>query len=296
MNFSTMQKQYKVISMIMTGISLFHTGDGYAEEVNSVASTFRSIFEANHFEKDFGVTIGEKLWMNRWSLPAELPNSSSPTSTIYQFDSDDEVASLTTLLVRYRNFFIGAGFLPETNYNFKSQTTSLSPDKTAVEGKRKEWDLNLGYFITPNLSVIAGYKQLDRNYIYTLPSQGLKLESPLSVKGLIIGISATNPLGKSFGFYGNLAYGWLKGDYVINGFANTFDFDVDGNYIIAELGINYSIPMHKILSAMTISAGYRIQHVDINADNSDGQFPNTGKSGTQDDSATGFTVSISATF
>ncbi len=139
-----------------------------------------TFFKSNHFGKDLGFSLGVKTWLCEWSLPVEmasaLDQNGSPIITdtqILQFESDTELTFIPTFMVRYRNFFIGGTYLPEKAFDFTSQNHTFSltadpeleganlalPTELTVSGERREWDLNIGYFITSNFAVSLGYKR-----------------------------------------------------------------------------------------------------------------------------------------
>lgn len=257
---------------------------------HSPLGKMRTILKSNHFGKDWGFAIGIKTWNSAWSLPIELPielnnETFSETSNIIQFESDTQIIFLPTLMVRYKNFFVGGGYLPETEYDFSGQAWNLTVDGAPSggqftyipSGERKEWDLSCGYFFNKYFAVSLGYKKLDRSYTPSVKIEDLKAPLPSgseSFNAPIVGVAASVPIGKKFSFSGNLAYGWINGD-------------ADGNYYLAELGLNYTIPIKKVVSGITISAGYRFQRLDLNYNRSVGD---------QNDSISGFVFGANVHF
>ena len=239
-----------------------HAADQGAEPMGKM----RTILESNYFDKDWGYSLGLKAWVNEWSLPVEN-HIDNKTRFINQFESDPELTFVPAGMVRYRNFFIGGSFLPEKNYNFTQQTigTGRADDiawSIKPSGSRKEWDLNIGYFVSPNLAISIGYKKMERNLTNTYSSgawTGIE-DYPLSAHGPIIGLSAALPISSHLNFYGNLAYGWLSGDASQTSVSGLgpyeYEFDLDGNYYFGELGLNYVIPLQKCFSAVAITAGF----------------------------------------
>nr|WP_319494005.1 hypothetical protein [uncultured Desulfobacter sp.] len=272
----------------------------HASEVDQGAQPLgkmQTFFKSNHFGKDWGFGLGVKTWTNDWSLPLEVKSSPTATTTtsIVQFDSDMEVAFIPTGLVRYKNFFIGGGYMPGTDYDFNQQTVNETTI-SQVNGERKEWDLNIGYFLTPNLAVTLGYKKIEREL--TLRDEGISknVSYPLSAHAPIIGVATSLPINEKFSFYGNFAYGFLGGDsqYIVSGDSPN-SMDLDGNYYLAELGFNYVIPIKTVVSGMTISLGYRFQRLDMEMTDTVGGAWN-GSAGNQNDTTSGITFSVSASF
>jgi len=229
----------------------------------------QTILKSNHFGKDWGFALGIKTWVNTWSLPVKLLMKYDDESwvkeedrNIVQFESDTEMAFIPTFMVRYKNFFVGGSYFPETEYDFSEQNwgptiNGILLDDTTFKpsGERKEWDLNCGYFLNQNFAVSLGYKKLDRSYTSIIKRDNeddISYPFSKSINAPIVGVAASVPIGKKFSFSGNLAYGWVNGDE-------------DGNYYLAELGLNYIIPMKKVVSGIIINAGYRFQRLDLDS-------------------------------
>lgn len=238
----------------------------------------RAVVESNNFDKDWGIAIGLKAWANEWDLPVVWHPSGltgERSTSVLQFNSDLEIGYMPSFIARYRNFFIGGSFLPSTDYTFQEHnihgTTLITPGDVSigemvinVKGERQEWDINMGYLLTPNLAVSLGYKTIDREYEYQgtftnyigefanipIPSN---LKESYTTNAPIVGLAGSFPVGMNFNFYGNLAYGLLGGD-------------MDGNYYLAELGVDYSLPLEGFVTAVSLSAGYRFQRLDVESD------------------------------
>ena len=261
-------------------------------------------------------------------------NRPTNNDTIISFESDQETSLVPALMLRYKNFFVGTSFIPEKDYSFDTQqvgTVSIVGKDNAFSqqfpklhdvithlpgmsdnfivslydtptAKRKEWDVNLGYFVTPNLALTLGYKELDRSYQHSILAMVeqcgcdttvflknfTQQNSYLTAKGPIIGLSGSAPVGKGFNLYGNMAFGWLKVDEDVSAFFNTPETynSNDGRYYFGEVGLNYSFPLDAALSSVTLGGGYRFQRLEYSS----------GNAGDQNDSTHGFTLSVSASF
>lgn len=284
------------LGLILTCLVLF-IGTGTAAHASDVdqgaqpLGKMQTFFKSNHFGKDWGFGLGVKAWANDWSLPLELTKKDLGATFIHQFDSDMELAFIPTGLVRYNNFFIGGSYMPGTDYDFHQQTVSSTQTISQMKGEREEWDLNIGYFLTPNLAVTFGYKKIERELTFDLDNNNV-VSYPLSADVPIIGLAASLPINEKFSFYGNFAYGLLGGDaqFIEN---SVNDMDLDGNYYLAELGFNYVIPIKKVVSGITISLGYRFQRLDMEMTN--GKTWN-GSAGDQNDTTSGISFGVSALF
>jgi len=292
--------------VLLIGIgTVAHASD--VDEGAEPLGKMQTILKSNHFGKDWGFALGMKTWATEWTLPVGMDstfnynNKTGEISTtgqqeILQFESDTEVTFIPTFIVRYKNFFIGGSYFPETEYDFESQfhtyginitnavvTSDHTTAEYSVSGERKEWDLNLGYFVTPNFAVSLGYKQIDRDYRQAYDFQDSRwtdlknIVSSESFKAPVLGLAALVPIGKKFSVSANLAYGRI------------YD-SADGNYYLGELGLNYMIPVQKIASAIAINVGYRFQRLDL--DFSDEGFV----VGDLNDTTSGFIFGLNVSF
>jgi hypothetical protein len=256
--------------------------------------TMQTVASSNHFSEDLGYAIGLKFWMNEWSLPVRLGSYYTSNAAILQFDSDSEFAFIPTFMVRYRNFFLGGSYMPKTEYEYSTQSTVYTifdsygrirgVDRNVdVSAERTEWDLNLGYMLTPNIALSIGYKNLKRSYdlqvSYSADGyENENIDAPTldeSLNAPIFGLSSVFPIKGKLNLYNNFAYGLINGD-------------ADGYYYLGELGINYVIPLtQKMVSAIIINLGYRLQRLDL-----DYGYPG----GDQNDTTSGFNLGVTAPF
>ena len=254
----------------------------------------QTLASSNRSGADWGYALGLKTWMNEWSLPMKLGSYNTDGSAILQFESDSEFTFIPTFMVRYRKFFIGGSYMPKTEYEFSMQSVpssryniygrEIKEDLNIdVSAERKEWDLNLGYMITPNIALSIGYKSLSRSYDAqaSFSAAGFEDEdidiAPLdeSLSAPILGLSAVFPIKGKLNLYSNFAYGFINGD-------------ADGYYYLGELGINYVFPLtQKMVSAVILNLGYRFQRVDL-----DYNYP----AGAQNDITSGFNLGVTAPF
>jgi hypothetical protein len=273
------------------------------------------LLEVDSTGRDWKIMYGLKVWANEWSLPVEL--GAGDKTYILEYESDSAITPIPAFLATYRNFFIGGSYLLETDYDFPKQQgkywyindrgeTVDDYYNLDISGSRTEWDLNIGYFLTPNIAVSLGYKNLERDLTLTTTFEDIpaimKSIYPLSVQAPIIGISTSAPVSDKFNLYGNLAYGWLSGDAsykyidVEENETETNDLDVDGNYLFGELGFGYFIPLEqKFASAVTINVGYRFQRLDMKLSSKEDEG-SWGHSGDQHDSTAGFILGVGASY
>jgi len=134
--------------------------------------------------------------------------------------------------MRWRDFTGSLSLYPSTDHDFVN----------GGRGTRKEFDLNLGYFVTPGVAFTLGYKKIEQG------------DGPdvYALSGPVLGVSGTAPLGRDFALYGSFGMGWMKSTG-----SSTVKFDAD--YRLSELGLAYTIPAGSIVKAVTLTAGYRTQ-------------------------------------
>ena len=150
-----------------------------ADEGAKPMGKMQALLESNDKNKDWKIMFGLKVWNNEWDVPVEL--RAYDKTYILEFESDAAVTPIPALLVWYRNFFIGGSYLLDTDYDFTPQelawwSRSIDDEEEVfnyynwdldVSGSRKEWDVNIGYFITPNIAMSLGYKSLERKLTTT---------------------------------------------------------------------------------------------------------------------------------
>jgi hypothetical protein len=180
-------------------------------------------------ESDLSVSLGLKAWNTQWTT-----FSYGDDGAITQVPAKDKVIFVPQLVVRYRDFMGSISGYRPTRYQFIDR-----PGDT-----RKEFDVNLGYFVAPSVVVTLGYKKLAQ-----VGSQAYKLSGPVA------GVSATAPLGGAFALYGSFGYGWLKTPAKKN--VNDIEFDAD--YQLGEVGLAYSLATGSVTKMLTFTMGYRTQ-------------------------------------
>lgn len=262
--------------------------------------------------KDFKVSIGTKVWINKWegfhkspgtdlesfqldneqggkdtySITSDIDNSEIKTS------ADEQVTPIPTLNMRYKQFFASGSYYPETEFTFapitestswrNSSSTNKNNEQidvldaakgsgnvtTYANAKRTEWDINVGYSLTPNIALLAGYKSVrqvfNQSYIYDNDladkRNGNAEEEIYDIGGPLLGIALSAPLTHGFGAYFNYMHGFLDGSYL----NKTYNVDYD----LMEGGLAYTfngemIPAGVPMSSATLFAGYRAQMMDI---------------------------------
>lgn len=124
--------------------------------------------------------------------------------------------------------------------------------------ERKETDYNIGYSLTPNFLISAGYKSYKEDRKLSAPAIGLDRVNLSSSDGggPLIGMSFTSPISDVFSGYAQFAFSRVKGD--LNTDAGTSS-KITSDYYVAELGVAHFFSMERFLKGVSLSAGYRSQ-------------------------------------
>lgn len=179
-------------------------------------------------ESNLDVSVGLKAWNTQWTTWGY----DNTGTVITQVPAKDKTVLIPLLSVRYHDF-VGSlsGFQP-TTFRFEDGSSN----------SRKEFDLNLGWLLTPGVAATVGYKRVGQ----AADGNNYQLAGPT------VGLSATAPIRAGFSLYGSFGYGWLKSTSGSN-----VKFDAD--YQLSELGLAYSLGTGAIPRAVTFTLGYRIQ-------------------------------------
>ncbi|GFO56738.1 hypothetical protein GMSM_37450 [Geomonas sp. Red276] len=185
---------------------------------------------------ELAAVIGYKAWVADWKTSEEtIGNAYSG----HQYSSNTKVLNIPVVSLKYQNAFVSGSFIPETEFKFTDFT-----DGSTFNGKRSEWDAQVGYFLWSPVAVTVGYKSITQKF------GSLKYE----FGGPTIGISGKADIKYGLAFYGSGGFGWLDVDR--KGSLGTDKGD--SNYFLGELGLAYK-PQALPLS---VQVGYRLQYVD----------------------------------
>jgi len=208
---------------------------------------------------ELNVSVGARAWYAEWTTFSYTTDALGNQALI-QVAADDKWVMMPILSVRYGDFVGSVSGFSSTNFSY--------PD--GRQDERQELDVNLGYTVTPGLTLTLGYKKVE---------QGGNA-GKYRPAGPVAGISANAPLSGGMSVYGALGVGWLKtpsGD----------DIQFDADYRLTELGLAYTLNTEGWVRRWTFTGGYRIQVLSSKE-----------ALGSQDgrDTTQGFTVGAIATF
>ena len=181
--------------------------------------------------KDVHGTIGVRLWRSDWSTWYD----------VYEYRHADMASTVVPVAsVRYKDFLLSGSYVLRKEFEFPGTTNPIPV-------KRKEYDVNLGYFIYPGLAATVGWKNI------TYDNRGYHWVT----KGLTVGLSGSAPIAPVVSLYGNLAYGRPK----INDRGVYFN-DTHAKYLLTEVGLAFPLgQLSNSMSGVVVTAGYRYQRV-----------------------------------
>ena len=224
---------------------------------------------------DLQVTVGAKMWNTKWStwfpelqlqgvfLGGDRFRIDFANANIFNRDSDTRTAFIPQLSMRAGSWLVSGSAFTEQTYKFKLNTAvplgfDNAGDLIDVELKRKEYDLNFGYYVSPNVALVLGYKDWRNNS----PDSSYQFQG----KGPTIGATVSTPVGAGLNFYGNFAYGFPKVKTNASipldsaGGTDSFGGEKRGDYRLGEVGLAYPLGQASdSLKGLTVALGYRYQ-------------------------------------
>lgn len=199
--------------------------------------------------------VSQRLWQADWEVGVMNPQVMPPT------------AGQPTPLLRTKTDFVKVSrTMPLTGFGVRldrwtlSATVGWPTDYTDSRfqgtARRFEYDINLGYAVTPDLTVVALYKAGKSD----IPAAaGNPVAAPFREKqklhGAGLGLSGRLPLAENWNLYGSAAYSGGKTSLETSGARYSL------RYTVAEAGVGYRIP--GAFSNMSVTAGYRYQNLNF---------------------------------
>jgi hypothetical protein len=242
-------------------------------------------------QEGFHLTLGVKFWANYWEtgFPTDDPNTGN--HVIMSSNESPKVAVIPSLSMRWGRFVVSAGYFAKTEYEFQEFSDFVNTTccggavvRQATKAEREEVDINIGWFVHPQVAVTLGYKQVDQTYTSTFTSPGLVFPAPqpstTKNKAWTIGVLGSGPIGGGFAVYGNLAVGPMEAE-----FTDDSGEKPKGYYHSTEFGFAYGFG-----GGSAITLGYKVQVIDLEfGENS--SLPQRGR-----DTTNGFIAGLSFTF
>lgn len=199
--------------------------------------------------------VSQRLWQADWDVGFSNPRMIAPSAA-----QPLPAFSTRTDFVKVRRTVPLTGFGVSFDRWTLSATVGLPTTYTdpLIEGKasRSEYDINLGYAVTPNLTAVVLYKagKSDIPAAAGNPAAASMREQQ-KLRGGGVGVSARYPIAEKWNLYGNAAYGAGNSRFQVSGERYS------ARYTIAEAGVGYRMP--GALANMSVTAGYRYQNLDF---------------------------------
>jgi hypothetical protein len=189
--------------------------------------------------------LGIKAWSNTWTSweIITVPSGGGTLQAVTPVSSSPVIAVTTLASVRYRDVFVSASYMSDTEYTLENSLGT-------IPGTRSEADANIGYDVFSGLSLSAGYKQLTQDV-------GGRYEW----SGPTLALSVSAPLRSGLSVYGTYGMGWMKATLPSPDASGATS--LDANYTVSEFGIAYTLGRERIggIASLTFTLGYRAQTV-----------------------------------
>lgn len=219
------------------------------------------------------VTIGAKVWHAGWLsyVPASYvgvaPNGSPAIGdSVNAVEGDRRTSVMPQIAIRHGKYFASLSH-GRFKSDFSVQTSPLIVNGQNIitartdHFKRRETDLNLAYFLTPELGIAVGYKDATEERDTTL---SIAPRTPLvqtKVRGFLIGAVGSFAVADKLRLYLQAGYGpaRLKLYFADPAFS---DSKADGHYTVGEIGLSYPLFTNPSgYGGATAALGYRTQTV-----------------------------------
>ncbi|CAH0295916.1 hypothetical protein SRABI118_04224 [Massilia sp. Bi118] len=220
-------------------------------------------------------SIGAKIWHASWLsyVPATytgIDANGGPAlgDSVNGADGTGDTSVLPLLGVRHGKFFGSVSYGNySSDFHVLSSSIILPNGQNLITSrtdhfKRRESDLNVGYYLTPEIGIALGYKDAteSRDTTLAVAPQSTPLLST-KAKTLLLGAVGSFAVYEKLRFYFQAAYGpaRLKLRFADPALSN---FSTNGSYLIGELGLSYPIfTKASGYGGATASLGYRTQTV-----------------------------------
>ena len=220
-------------------------------------------------------TIGAKVWHASWLSYVPAPytgidanGASAAGDSVNAVEGDVRTSILPSLYVRHGDFFASASYGRfKSNFQVNTSPVITPAGQTLITSRtdhfrRSESDLNLGYFLTPEVGIAFGYKDATETRDTSLgiapqPSRLLTTKA----RAVLLGAVASFAVYDKLRLYGQAGYGpaRIRLAFTDPTLANP---KANARYLIGEFGLSYTVfggsGGHGATSA---SLGYRTQTV-----------------------------------
>jgi hypothetical protein len=204
--------------------------------------------------KDTFLNAGAKLWINTWQT--NLTNYSGQAWN--QLTEGPVVGFIPSIALRHKRIFASGSFMVTPDYTFPTQTNFIgntgSIAKDDVKASRQEADLNIGFYIVPQIALTIGYKGITESFKVTHSvnnGAATTTDSKVYLNGVTYGVTGSAPMGNGWSVYGSGAGGYM----LVNYGPTRSNYDDSALYEASELGFAW----HPHASSFSATAGYKFQ-------------------------------------
>jgi hypothetical protein len=226
-------------------------------------------------------TIGLKAWNTSWQsyLPAVIVGTTpggqpAVSELINSTEGSTQVAALPTMTLRYSRYFLSAGY---ARYSADFDLTPAPAAVVSANGqnlivsrhdhiRRRELDINAGYFVLPGLALTVGYKG-GRENRDTNAGGALGISSNLldgKLDAVLLGALGSYEIIPGFSAYGQFGYGIGRNRFTYGEGTPAPGTEVKTNprYILTEIGVAYQLPLKSNwVQRTSVALGYRSQTI-----------------------------------
>lgn len=216
--------------------------------------------DTHHLGENTTLILGYKLWANEWHTVT--PSFGGGYDSI----ATQGVLHIPSLSLKYKNWLFSGSEAISGKYPFPMYSDrNLAGGQTAenVQASRHETDLNVGYYVIPQLAVTVGYKNVEQHYDVTSTIKGGfngTSTSKTHYNGVTFGVAGSAPIGHGWALYGSGVGGIMDVTYTPSSVAHDF-----ANYVGSELGFAWKTP--DVPLSFTIGYKYQIINTHVNVDN-----------------------------
>jgi hypothetical protein len=199
--------------------------------------------------------VSQRVWSADWdiaSVDSRLipPSAAQPTPVLQTFPT--HVRDRRSMPLTGFGFSLDRWTVSAT-VGWSTQFSDARLDGREVS--RSEYDINLGYAVTPNVSAVVIYKAGKSEIPATGNSAAPQLLRDLQrLRGVGVGVSGRYPIAENWNAYASTAIS--PGRSTLSS-GERFN----ARYTVAEVGVGYRVP--GVFGNMSITAGYRYQNLDF---------------------------------